>query len=137
MGLVYASLKLKNGYDVIRCRKGLIEEKEVKTIMVDALVASGATMLVIPEHIRLQLDLDVIGEREIELADAAVQKVKVAGPIEVEFENRQSTTNALIFGSEVLLGAIPLEEMDVVINPRTNQLIVNPEAPYLPKLKVK
>lgn len=137
MGLVYAPLRIKNGYDVIRCRKGLIEEKDVKSISVDALADPGATMFVIPEHIRLQLELDLIGEREVELADAGVQKVKVAGPVEIEFENRQSTTNALVLGNEVLLGAIPMEEMDVLVHPRKNQLIVNPESPYLPKSKVK
>lgn len=137
MGLVYATLELTNGYDAIRHRKGIIEPSDVKSIGISALVDSGAYMLVIPEHLRLQLDLDILGEREVELADGSVLKVNVAGPIEVQFENRLSITNALIAGNEVLLGAIPMEEMDVIISPRQKRLMVNPESPYLPRVKVK
>ena len=59
------------------------------------------------------------------------------GPVEIRFENRVCALNALVLGDEVLLGSIAMEDMDVLIGPKRQKLIVNPESPYLPRMLVK
>ncbi len=104
---------------------------------VNSLVDSGAYMLVIPEHVKLQLGLEVVEQREVELADGKTNLRDVACPVEIRFANRRAVSNAFVMGNEVLLGAIPMEELDVVIDTRNQKLIVNPENPTMPKMKIK
>jgi hypothetical protein len=68
-----------------------------------------------------------------------VVEYDVVGPIEVRFKNRDTVCNALVLpgDSEPLLGAIPMEEMDVLIHPLRQELIVNPEHPNYAQLKMK
>jgi hypothetical protein len=63
----------------------------------------------------------------------------VVGPIEIKFKNRTAVCNAVVLqgDNEPLLGAIPMEEMDVLIHPLRQELIVNPEHPYFAQLKMK
>ncbi len=75
--------------------------------------------------------------RDVELADGKPQKAKIVGPVEITFENRVSVLGAAVMGDEVVLGSIPMQDMDVVVDPRSERLIVNPENPYLPRKKVK
>ena len=71
------------------------------------------------------------------LADGSKQLIPYAGPIKVKFQNRSAFVGAMILGDEVLLGAIPMEDMDVVIHPATQSLRVNPESPNIAMTKVK
>ncbi len=137
MGLVYAEVELANLQDECLCRRGYLEEEKIRRIKVNALVDRGAYMLVVPEHVRLQLGLEDVTEREALIADGTLHKVPVVGPVNVRFENRLATCNAMVLGTDtVLLGALPLEELDVVIEPRSQTLIVNPENPTMPKMIV-
>ena len=139
MGLVYADIELISADDLALHRRGYLAEEEIKRVRVTALVDSGAYMLVINDHIKRQLDLPVIGEQTVRLADDTERPVKIVGPVEVRFENRSTTVRAVVFpgGSEPLLGAIPIEGMDVVIDPRRQRLVVNPESPDIPMTYVK
>ncbi|MBI4721589.1 MAG: clan AA aspartic protease [Candidatus Stahlbacteria bacterium] len=100
-------------------------------VEVDALVDSGSVHLCIPEHIRIQLKLDEIGKKEVILADGSRKMVSYVGPIEIRFKNRIGFVGALIMGDQVLLGAIPMEDMDLVISPNTRVLDVNPISPNI------
>jgi clan AA aspartic protease len=133
MGLVYAELDLFNGGDFYLNRQGLLDENEIKKVNVTALVDSGAYMLSINENIKTQLDLPVIEEQFVTLADESTIQVEVVGPVEVRFENRSTTVRAIVLpgDAEVLLGAIPMEDMDVLIDPRQRKLVVNPKHPYV------
>lgn len=133
MGLVYAELDILNGGDVYLNRKGLLDENEIKRVDVTALVDSGAFMLSINENIKTQLDLPVIEKQFVTLADESTIEVEIVGPVEVRFENRRTTVDALVLpgDAEVLLGAIPMEDMDVLIDPRQQKLVVNPKHPYV------
>lgn len=136
MGLVHAELELCNAMDVALLRRQKIDSKEVRRIVVTALVDSGAYMMVIPEKVRLQLGLEIIGYELAELANGKQEKVGICEPIEIHFENRKATVDALVIGEEVLLGAIPMEAMDVLIHPKLQKLIVNPEHPTTPVFRV-
>jgi clan AA aspartic protease len=96
-------------------------------------------MLSLNEEIKIQLDLAVLDEQEAELADGTPKKIEIVGPVEVRFENRMTTVNAAVLPSntEVLLGAIPMEDMDVLIDPKQQKLVVNPAHPYMAKKSLK
>jgi clan AA aspartic protease len=133
MGLVYAEIELISVDDLVLHRRGFLSEDKIKRMSVDALVDTGAYMLVINEHVRQQLDLPLIEEQVFRLADDSERRGDVVGPVEVRFENRSTTVRAVVLPgtAEVLLGSIPLEDMDVVVDPKQQRLIVNPDSPYI------
>ena len=139
MGLTYAEIEIANAGEIYLAQKGYILPENVKKITVKALVDSGAYMLAINESIKLQLDLPKLEEQIAELADGSKLKLEIVGPVEVRFENRSTTCRAMVLSgdTEVLLGAIPVEDMDVLIDPRQQRLIVNPASPYLAKKSLK
>jgi clan AA aspartic protease len=139
MGLIYADIELTNMYDMALAHKGYINKDQVKRIKLKALVDSGAYMLSINEEIKLQMGLVVLDEMEAELADGSLRKVEIVVPIEIKFENRRTTVDAAVLpgNTEVLLGAIPMEDMDVLIDPRQQKLIINPAHPYMAKKALK
>ena len=118
MGLVNGNLILKNP-----------RSPDLDPVSVEALVDSGATHLCIPEHVQLQLRLEPIDSKEVTLADGSKRLVPYVGPIELHFKNRVGFAGALVMGDQVLLGAIPMEDMDLVIIPKTRTLDVNPNSP--------
>lgn len=120
MGLVKAEIELSNP-----------REREIKPIKAISLVDTGALHLCIPEHIAIQLKLDELYKREVTTADGRKHLVPYMGPISIKFENRACFTGALVFGDEVLLGAVPMEDMDVLVSPAKQALIVNPESPNI------
>ncbi len=126
MGHIFANLELSNPRD-----------KKLKSIQVKALVDTGALMLCIPQHIALQIQLETESMREITLADGKSMQVPYAGPIKVAFENRVCFVGALVLGDEVLLGAVPIEDMDLMISPSKQTIIVNPSSPNIPHARVK
>ena len=139
MGLVYAAIKLINGEDLVLARRHIIGEEEVKEMTINVLVDSGAYMLAINENIQAQLQLPVIEKRKAQLANGSIEEYDVVGPVEVRFKNRQSTCRAMVLpgDNEPLLGSIPMEDMDVLIHPLRQELIVNPEHPYFAQMKMK
>jgi clan AA aspartic protease len=100
-------------------------------IEVDALAGTGSVFLCIPEHVRLQLKLEALETREVKLADGSRVTYPYVGPIVLHFKNRTGFVGALVLGDEVLLGAIPIEEMDLVVNPRDRTVDVNPASPNI------
>jgi len=106
-------------------------QPQLAPLEVEALVDSGARHLCVPEHIRLQLKLAVIDQRAVTLADGRQVVVPYVGPIALCYQYRVSVGGALVFGDQVLLGGIPLEDMDLVVNPRTRAVEVNPASPNI------
>ena len=92
---------------------------------------SGAVHLCTPEHVQQRLHLEAISEKEVTLADGSKRRVPYVGPIEVRFKDRVGFAGALVMGDQVLLGAIPMEDMDLVIVPKTRTLDVNPSSPNI------
>jgi clan AA aspartic protease len=120
MGLVNGHLLLKNP-----------RLTELAGVEVDALVDTGAVHLCIPEHVRIQLKLEAIDEKEVTLADGSKRLVPYVGPIEIKFKNRTGFAGALVLGQQVLLGAIPMEDMDLVVIPKTRTVDINPDSPNI------
>ncbi|MGR3310311.1 MAG: clan AA aspartic protease, partial [Candidatus Brocadiales bacterium] len=101
MGIINAKVMLKNP-----------KKPELQPVEVDALADTGAVHLCIPEHIKIQLELEEIDKKEATLADGSQKLVPYVGPIEIRFKNRVGFTGALVMGDQTLLGAIPMEDMD-------------------------
>lgn len=120
MGLVNGHLQLKNP-----------RLAELAAVEVVALVDTGALHLCIPEHVRIQLKLEAIDEKEVTLADGSKQLVPYVGPVEIKFKNRIGFSGALVLGTQVLLGAIPMEDMDLIVIPKTRTVDVNPDSPNI------
>ncbi len=120
MGLVNGHLQLKNP-----------RLSDLAGVEVVALVDTGALHLCIPEHVRIQLKLEAIDDKEMTLADGSKQLVPYVGPIEIKFKNRIGFAGALVLGTQVLLGAIPMEDMDLIVIPKTRTVDVNPDNPNI------
>ena len=126
MGLVYSNIILSNPV-----------KPELQSMQTKCLVDSGSTYLVLPQHIATQLQLVTLETREATTADGASHTVPYAGPVKISFENRSCFVGAIIMGDEVLLGAVPMEDMDLIILPKMLKLSVNPESPNIPRGLVK
>lgn len=126
MGLVYTDIGLSNP-----------RLPELKGLVVKSLVDTGAAMLCIPEHIASQLALEQSGTRDVSTADGKAHKVPYVGPVKVTFEDRLCFVGALVLGDEPLLGAVPMEDMDLVIHPLSRTVTVNPDSPNFPHHIVK
>jgi clan AA aspartic protease len=126
MGLVLAKILLKNP-----------RKPELQPLEVEALADSGSVHLCLPAHVQIQLGLEEIAQKEVTLADGGKKLVPYVGPLELRFKNRVGFAGALVMGDQVLLGAIPMEDMDLVILPKTRVLDVNPESPNVATSIVK
>jgi clan AA aspartic protease len=120
MGLIRGTFQLLNPLS-----------QELAPLEVSALADTGAVHLCIPEHVALQLQLQELEKREVVLADGHRRTVPYMGSVEVRFRNRRCFTGAMVLGNEVLLGAIPMEDMDLVLQPQLQSIDVNPESPNI------
>jgi clan AA aspartic protease len=123
MGIVFTALRLAN-----------FARPDLEEITVDAVADTGAVELVVPEHVAIQLQLTELQPREIRLADGTRKLVRYAAPVKVQMMGRDCVTGAIVMGDTVLLGAVPMEQMDVIVDPRTRRVIPNPENPNVPGL---
>lgn len=126
MGFIYADIELINP-----------KEGNLSPITVNAMVDTDAMTLCIPEHIATQLRLTEIEKREVTTADAKSHIVSYVGPIQIRFLGRNCFTGALVIGDSVLMGAVPVEDMDLVANPSKKTITVNPQSPNIPSALVK
>ena len=133
MGRIYAKIELIRTYDLAYVNDGSLSKDKVRRMDIDILVDTGADMLAINEHIKNQLDLPVILIKECRLADGSVLPLEIVGPVDIQFGNRGTTTRAIVLpgNAEPLLGAIPLEDLDVVLLPKEQRMIPNPDSPYM------
>jgi len=120
MGLVTAKVLIENP-----------RKPTLRGVEVEALVDSGAVHLCIPEHLQIQLQLEETDKKEVTLADGSKKLVPYVGPVQIRFNNRVGFAGALVLGDQVLLGAIPMEDLDLVILPKDKTLDVNPNSPNI------
>ena len=131
MGTIHAEIELRNQADESLAGAGHLPPARVRVASVRALVDTGATSLVIPESLRRQLGLGTVAKKLAARADGTVLKCDLVGPIEVRFGGRVSIGTAIAMPdpAQVLLGALQMEDMDLLPDPGTQRLIVNPESP--------
>jgi clan AA aspartic protease len=104
---------------------------ELEPVKVAALADTAAVHLCIPSHVQIQLELEEIDKKEVTLADGSRKLVPYVGPIEIRYKHRVGFAGALVMGDQTLLGAIPLEDMDLVVIPKTRSIDINPASPNI------
>ena len=120
MGLAYARVTLANP-----------RRPDLAPVEIDALADAGAVHLCIPQHIVIQLDLEEFDQREVVVADGTRHTVPYVGPLSIAVANRKGLGGAMVLGDRVLFGAIPMEDMDLIVHPLTQQVIPNPANPNI------
>jgi clan AA aspartic protease len=118
MGTVHAKIKLDNP-----------KRARLKAVETNALVDTGSLFLCLPEEVCHRLQLEESSKKEVTTADGKRCLCPYVGPVRVQFENRECYVGAVVLGDEVLLGAVPMEDMDLVVIPSVRRLVVNPLHP--------
>ena len=126
MGYAFARITLKNP-----------SNPALQSLDVDALSDTGALHLCIPEHVAAQLELKEIYKREVTTADGKRHVVPYVGPVQVILGNRGCFGGAIVMGDQVLLGAVQMEDMDLVVSPPERKVIPNPFSPNIPAALAK
>ena len=121
MGLVKQIITLRNP-----------RKPEMKPLETEALVDSGALHLCIPAQLAEQLELDQLHTRKVCLADGSSVEVPYQGPVVVQALGRECFVGVIVMGNEVLLGSVPMEDMDLWISPSQHKLVPNPASPDIP-----
>jgi clan AA aspartic protease len=123
MSLVHTDITLKNAYDRALVQNGL--RQDVRQLKVTALVDTGASDLVISEGLRAQLGLKVDKKTPVTLADGSQEMRDVTEPVEIHWKDRSAISWAMVLpdADEVLLGALPLESMDLIVHPKTAEVV--------------
>lgn len=122
MGIAYAQLRLGND-----------AAPDLEEIDADALVDTGTLHLCIPQALATRLRLKETGSRDVTLADGATQRVRYVSPVRIELLGRVCVTGALVLGDQVLLGAIPMEDMDLIVEPARQRVSTRAESPLMPR----
>jgi clan AA aspartic protease len=116
VGIVYADVELLNPRD-----------RTLPPIKVSALADTGSMNMCISEELTERLKLETLYEQEVILADGTRRKCRYVGPLQVRIsDTRQTFVGAYVMGDAVILGAIPMEDLDVIVDPRELRLIPNP-----------
>jgi clan AA aspartic protease len=126
VGLAYAVITLKNP-----------RRPDVAPVALRALADTGANHLCIPRHVADRLCLEKLYAREVMTADGSKRMCDYDGPIELGFESRACFVGALVLGDETLLGAVPMEDMDLIVSPASRTVTTNPNSPDVPQAIVK
>ncbi len=118
MGIAHAKVRLENP-----------KRPDLQPFEAEALADTGSLFLCLPEAVRVQLQLESTSQKDVTTADGKRVLCDYVGPIRVTFENRECYVGAVVLGDEVLLGAVPMEDMDLVVVPSARRVIVNPQHP--------
>lgn len=131
MGIFCVPVKMRNWQN-----RFLPPEKQGREVACDALVDSGAAELALPAELIAPLKLEELGTMRVFTADGGRRECRVLGMVELEVQGRICQVRALELprGTQPLLGAVPLEEMDWRIDPVAQKLIPNPLSPDQPLL---
>jgi hypothetical protein len=118
-------ITLENPRDAGNAVEGMIKETEVRRLMVDALVDTGAWTLVINEDTRVKLGLRILGPSTSEVANGVVESGFLTEPVTIYWQDRFTACTAFVLANEteVLFGALPLEGMDLMVYPKMEKLI--------------
>jgi clan AA aspartic protease len=131
MGFIYADIELSNRYHELLVLDGLRKPEEMLKLNIKALVDTGSITIVINEDIQRQLQFPVLTKMPTTLADGTKRMLEYVDQIVIRFGNRECIVQGYVLpgDAEVLLGAIPIEYMDVIIDLKNQILTVNPEHP--------
>lgn len=133
MEIFRQEVEIINANDTSLLTAGYIKESEVRQMKVEVMVDTGAYMICINEELKNQLGLEINDRQEGVLANGDRHLFDIAGPIEIRIHNRRTISEAIVLpgNAEPLLGSIPLEAMDLLVDPKMGQLVVPKDRPYI------
>ncbi len=134
MGMIKKVVKITNAADLVRKKDGTISPDKVRSVEVEAIIDSGARMLCIPLDLVENLGLEKVGKKTVRYANGDKDIKYIGSGVILELMGRQSECQVLIekVGAPILVGQIPLEDLDLLIDMSKEDLVVNPESPYMP-----
>jgi clan AA aspartic protease len=138
MGKVMVEAKMKNFVDEELARRGLLKQEEVREVKKEVLVDTGATMLTLPEEVVEELGLTRGRFITACYADGTKKRRQIARGINIEVVGREAEVECVVEarGTRILLGQIPLEAMDLIVDPKTGKLMPRPESPDMPLIDI-
>lgn len=118
MGLAHVQLTLKNPCNEV-----------LRPVEVRARIDSGSVYLCLPVEVAGQLELEETDRRVIHTSGGVPHSRPYVGPVQVFCDNCTCFVGAIVLGDEVLLGAIPMEDMDLVVLTQEQRVAANPRYP--------
>ena len=139
MGKVMEKIRLTNTYDENRVESGDWKPEQVRSLEIEALVDTRATMLILPADVVARLGLKEQGRRRVVYADGHEDEIPWVGGVRLTLLGREMIASALVVpaGTTALIGQIPLEELDLIVDPKSRALRVNPASPDAPLLDLR
>lgn len=130
MGKVITKFSVKNFGDEILAKRDFIKKEAIRAYEGEGLVDTGATLLVLPEDIVEKLGLETVRETTVVYANGKREKRKIAGGIIVEIQGRRAEVECIVEnkGTQPLIGQVPLEVMDLIVDPAKG--ILHPRPGY-------
>ncbi len=131
-------VKLANAFDYFLLERGAISEADIRRAEVEALVDTGANMLVLPEEVVEQLGLREIDRRRVRYADGRADVKRVVGSVYLEIAGRHGDFDAIAEnrGTMPLIGQVVLEELDLIVDPRSKEVRPDPDSPDMPTVDI-
>jgi clan AA aspartic protease len=125
MGTVCEEITLKNDGDVSAAARGFIQEPEIRQMTVECMVDTGAPTLVINEAVQKELGLRTEHVKESRMVNGDPVVCKVVETVQIHWKDHSMACQPWVIpGADlILLGAIPLEDMDLMVDPKRLQLV--------------
>ncbi len=136
MGEVKIKIKIINATDEGMFRRGELSAHLVRSEETLAVLDAGATTSVVTPEIAQRLGLAVLRQERAVYANNYSEEIDIGEPIIFEFDGRRCAEEPFIMGDEVLIGQIPLERMDLVVDCIRQQVVPNPKHPDRPTFRV-
>ena len=119
VGTFMEEITLTNSLDRGLVDRGYLEESQIRTLKIEAMPDTGAWTLIINEDVRQKLGLEIKGECRSTLANGESSIYPLTEPVTIQWKNRSAAHQAVVVANakKVLLGALPLESMDLIVDP--------------------
>lgn len=139
MGEIKVRIKLENNGDLFLREVGKLGKQKIRAEEVDAMVDTGAVMMLLPQDLVERIGLGKLGKAIVTLANEQKVEMDRAGTILLTVAGRKMPTDCLVGppGCEPLIGQLVMESLDLIPDPLKRTLTPRPESPYLPSLKLK
>ena len=137
MGEVRVKVVLTNAVDEALVRRGLLSADKVRHYEADALVDSGAVRSVLPSHVVQHLGLAIVRTTRVTYANDGAEDVDITEVVGIDINGRRTTEEALVLGSEVLIGQTVIESLDLLVDCTNHRVVGNPAHPDQPMIKIK
>lgn len=137
MGEVKVNVKLSNAMDLAMFRRGLVEQDQIRSVLVEAVVDTGAVRSCMPVDLMDKLGLRSVRRINAQMANGQTEAVEMTEGVDMEILDRLVTEAFLVLGSEVLIGQTALEATDLLVDCNRRKVIPNPDHPNSAVIRIR